>query len=617
MFDDFKFGRPLPTRHGIAQGTAAENRLLNGVGGPGGIRTKIVQNPDGSETMLRTRGGFPEFTTTRKSRPPAINRTFVFRTIGNALAVIANRLGAGMKVLVRSFPIGDVSYFVSAVATDRQGNWRDVSRLDTGHSKTRLNGKDTLVTAPTRRGASQLPLCLNGLIFTAYGAESEGPIAYKAESDGTEAISCTPAGAVFDYHQGGSAGVRISNGDFVFYWSYCTFNAYNFVDQVVTAWSIIRPSPTSPFLEEIAHNRTTGPAFETPHVITSITDLEGTRAVAVSLQETWAGVYVDSDLGITVTPAESGAMTYTVDILDRFSGSAIYVDSALSGGLETSVTINSTLLGKLADIRLVQTADMSVDWTTAQMGNTTYLMPPAVRAEGTNTIAYAGYARDYIYADIDEDVFLTFEVEATQSRSFSLSLGGDGYPACVGTMGAGTLKVQYVLSVRGTKHFFVVYDGPGEAYDTALYAGEPTRKLIRVAAPHICQAPNFAPRFSSQGNCPFIAYTTKEEQAAGATPEIYLDMALVPRPYMTSTPPSTLTIEFVPLQCHWVAAGVLWDHPISSLNVVDDIASASINGLFGVDVPFRVQFANGVKGPWQSQLGEGFTGNPSMEITRI
>ena len=54
----------FPTRQGGAQGAAAERMMLDSVGGAMSIRTKIRTNPDGSTTMLKTRGGMPEFTTT-------------------------------------------------------------------------------------------------------------------------------------------------------------------------------------------------------------------------------------------------------------------------------------------------------------------------------------------------------------------------------------------------------------------------------------------------------------------------------------------------------------------------------------------------------------------------
>lgn len=70
-FDDKDLGRVFPTRNGEAQGASFENRTLLNMGGANTTKTKIVKNPDGTETMCRTRNGFPEFTTTKKLVTPA------------------------------------------------------------------------------------------------------------------------------------------------------------------------------------------------------------------------------------------------------------------------------------------------------------------------------------------------------------------------------------------------------------------------------------------------------------------------------------------------------------------------------------------------------------------
>lgn len=63
------------TRDGAAQGKSLENRMLQSVGGKNAIRTKIVENADGSKTRLRTRGGMPEFVTDepKKEKPNEVN----------------------------------------------------------------------------------------------------------------------------------------------------------------------------------------------------------------------------------------------------------------------------------------------------------------------------------------------------------------------------------------------------------------------------------------------------------------------------------------------------------------------------------------------------------------
>lgn len=71
VWDDDDKSNPLEqfqTREGRATGHANERTMLGIVGGQNTIRTQIRDNPDGGKTMLRTRGGFAEFTTTE---PPA------------------------------------------------------------------------------------------------------------------------------------------------------------------------------------------------------------------------------------------------------------------------------------------------------------------------------------------------------------------------------------------------------------------------------------------------------------------------------------------------------------------------------------------------------------------
>lgn len=68
---------PLPTREGEAIGTSNERRMLGKVGADS-IRTVVQTNPDGSETVLRTRGGFPEFqTSSNAAAAPVLHRSFL------------------------------------------------------------------------------------------------------------------------------------------------------------------------------------------------------------------------------------------------------------------------------------------------------------------------------------------------------------------------------------------------------------------------------------------------------------------------------------------------------------------------------------------------------------
>ena len=68
MFDDPKFGNLFPTRTGTASGTANERKMLDAIGGSNNFRTRLMTNPDGSTTMLRTKNGMPQFSTTRSTQ---------------------------------------------------------------------------------------------------------------------------------------------------------------------------------------------------------------------------------------------------------------------------------------------------------------------------------------------------------------------------------------------------------------------------------------------------------------------------------------------------------------------------------------------------------------------
>lgn len=58
--------------------------------------------------------------------------------------------------------------------------------------------------------------------------------------------------------------------------------------------------------------------------------------------------------------------------------------------------------------------------------------------------------------------------------------------------------------------------------------------------------------------------------------------------------------------------------PISSDEAEDWMRSTALGlAIFPADTPFRVQFANGTSGPWQGQLGAGFSNGTPVEISRI
>lgn len=68
---------PLQTREGPATGHANERTMLGIVGGQKTIRTQLRDNPDGSQTRLKTRGGFADFVTTGSDEQIAPKKEYI------------------------------------------------------------------------------------------------------------------------------------------------------------------------------------------------------------------------------------------------------------------------------------------------------------------------------------------------------------------------------------------------------------------------------------------------------------------------------------------------------------------------------------------------------------
>lgn len=81
--DDFSL---FKTRDGQATGHANERTMLDVVGGQRTIRTQIRDNPDGSTTRLKTRGGFAEFVTTepKKESPKPKRGPFLYYKLASS-----------------------------------------------------------------------------------------------------------------------------------------------------------------------------------------------------------------------------------------------------------------------------------------------------------------------------------------------------------------------------------------------------------------------------------------------------------------------------------------------------------------------------------------------------
>ena len=124
----------LPTFEGVKDKTLAR-KMIDVLGGTSGIRTLIRDNLDGSRTMLRTRNGFPEFTTIQGKVETVASklRGFVARVYGLSYGLLfwpVDMLARSKKYI----PV-EHGYYVAPFATTHNAaaaidaHWNDVWTL--------------------------------------------------------------------------------------------------------------------------------------------------------------------------------------------------------------------------------------------------------------------------------------------------------------------------------------------------------------------------------------------------------------------------------------------------------------------------------------------------------
>ncbi len=218
--------------------------------------------------------------------------------------------------------------------------------------------------------------------------------------------------------------------------------------------------------------------------------------------------------------------------------------------------------------------------------------------------------RECVFADLSEKIALYFEVSmrgpvvgntpVTAPENYKEV---SSYPYMYEE--GRTFRVAYVLYIRGERveyevcpeTSFPVWQGPpGTSHPFGYREPACSTSGIQADTPGTVVLP-FCPVYGSQNSCPFIAYTTELEEAGGATPEIYVDFSLKPSMVSYSGALISDRVEFacprILLECNapFLKAAIFHDDY------------------------FRVQFANGKKGPWADSIG--FSGNPKLDISRL
>lgn len=236
---------------------------------------------------------------------------------------------------------------------------------------------------------------------------------------------------------------------------------------------------------------------------------------------------------------------------------------------------------------------------------------------------------DYIYADLDEDIFIT--LEAYIYRFWQWNAPGDWQDVERNDLYGYTAK--YVVSVRGVEtEFPITFTLPENfghpwAVSTGIAAEGLPADGGGVMYPDIGYVhlgykptPIFNPAFMGQGNCPYIAYTTKAEEAAGVPHEFYLDMEvylnrLGAYPSNADGARYAGSVNYTPMQ--FIKAYYQFIQ-LEFGESIQQNAGVWENYMFPTGRnTYRLQMSNGVKGPWASKIGPEFNGDPHLDISRI
>lgn len=282
------------------------------------------------------------------------------------------------------------------------------------------------------------------------------------------------------------------------------------------------------------------------------------------------------------------------------SGSASY--SKIIGWEEMAV--NTTFTTSLAQAEATISGYAGVAYYRYTYSGENYSREP----QETTTVDYT--TRDFIFCDPDEKVYVYLEVNVNPviNAKYVVSFRGvkTDFPITT-NMSLSSLAVQGLTDMWYSHRFIS---------DNGTFDHDVSDPNIRVPHVHCAAPPPFicAP-FTSQNNCPYIAYTTKEEELRGATPEIYVDFSVTPcRPLYWSGNASSKyagNVKFLALQLNLIAFNMT-DHTYGYY--IDEMFPW--NDVTGAATPFRIQMANNVAGPWQGQLGTPFVDGEQLEITR-
>ena len=587
------------------------NSMLRTLGGDEGYRQRITVAPDGTVTTLRTKDGMPNVEVKRpQALPDTAVRGFVFNRRWASLATVASMFVVATRNLPVSTPVG---YSVANYKSVPTAKWCDVVRLDGGGVK--VNGRQ-LASGPTTVPiftAWAIPVVTHLTAFLPAGASplyvstpngvswfnEDGTVRdVQALSSGPMQVSWLTADDRFHFLGGYSSSSQLSANSKVTwgriaYGVGCStedddsvlfndayFSAPATGDDSVFSWNNgyfnIGQDGTGPFAYDDGNSTSSahGASFSASEAVDTVT-------LSVSSADQYAYAYNVFRTG--------GGLWY-------FSGSRNdHSDLSESKHSSRSIVVTDLhsdpahLFRERADTSSSASGDLPQTLVHSENGTGWQAVEGAPAANSDSSSIYAT-AIDFIFVDRANEVFISLEVEVAN-----------------GEYGGTTIAGRYVLEVRGVRHEFPCFSKSTPATLQGGVASIPGVGGSRTAATY--PSPFFVPKYMGQETCPYVAYTTRAEEALGTAPEIYIDVALYPIDhYGIDGPasPSTLPTDvctFAPPRMSYIFAQYLYTKD----GWVDEVFKEAV----------RIQFANGVIGPWAQRLGGDFTENDHLEISRI
>lgn len=242
-------------------------------------------------------------------------------------------------------------------------------------------------------------------------------------------------------------------------------------------------------------------------------------------------------------------------------------------------------------------------------------------------------ANDFVYADPDEGIAVYMRSTLTVALAYSKTANPELGETIPGFMENDLnwnsinshLLIEFVIQHRGGQHVITHYNAQthlpeiscGFAYNPGD-EGDMTKWFTCIHVPGET-TPVFNPIYMSQGKCPWIAYTTIDEEAGigtspPATPELYVDMRLKPRPAGTM---DVAENHYGPALYSDVTTFTA--HQLASLvrNYLAHNAPTDYWDTVLFPSPVSVRFAFGISGPWVNSIGSPFSDSDHVSISRI